>query len=71
MPPQDARATIMHHLSGRRVDMEQPKYLRNQWYVAGRSDELGDKPLGRTLLNEPIVLFRRKEIGRASCRERV
>ena len=50
--------------------MEQPKYLRNQWYVAGRSDELGDKPLGRTLLNEPIVLFRRKDGSVAALEDR-
>ena len=28
------------------------------WYVAALSNELTDKPLGRTLLNEPVVLFR-------------
>ncbi len=30
----------------------------NQWYVAALSSELKDKPLGRTLLNRPVVLFR-------------
>jgi phenylpropionate dioxygenase-like ring-hydroxylating dioxygenase large terminal subunit len=33
-------------------------FLRNCWYVAAFSEELGDSPLGRTLLGEPIVLFR-------------
>lgn len=28
------------------------------WYVAAQSKELCDKPLARTLLNQPIVLFR-------------
>ncbi|MDP5029213.1 aromatic ring-hydroxylating dioxygenase subunit alpha [Paraglaciecola sp.] len=28
------------------------------WYVAAQSKELSDKPLARTLLNQPVVLFR-------------
>jgi phenylpropionate dioxygenase-like ring-hydroxylating dioxygenase large terminal subunit len=30
----------------------------DQWYVAGFAWELKDKPLARTLLNQPLVLFR-------------
>lgn len=30
----------------------------DQWYVAGFSTELTDKPLGRTYLNQKVVLFR-------------
>jgi phenylpropionate dioxygenase-like ring-hydroxylating dioxygenase large terminal subunit len=30
----------------------------NQWYVAGFSSELQDKPIARTLLNHAVVLFR-------------
>jgi phenylpropionate dioxygenase-like ring-hydroxylating dioxygenase large terminal subunit len=30
----------------------------NQWYVAGFSSELQDKPVARTLLNHAVVLFR-------------
>lgn len=30
----------------------------DQWYVAGFSSELSDKPIGRTYLNQKIVLFR-------------
>ena len=33
-------------------------FLKNFWYVAAWDHELGDKPLGRTILNEPVVLFR-------------
>jgi phenylpropionate dioxygenase-like ring-hydroxylating dioxygenase large terminal subunit len=33
-------------------------FLRNYWYVAAWDHELRDKPLGRTLLGEPVVLFR-------------
>src|SRR5699024_7197958 len=34
------------------------KFPLNQWYVAALSSELKDKPIGRTLLEKPIVLFR-------------
>ena len=35
-------------------------FLRNAWYVAAWSDELGDgKLVARTLMNEPVVLFRK------------
>ncbi|MHA6195795.1 Rieske 2Fe-2S domain-containing protein [Pseudomonas wadenswilerensis] len=35
-----------------------PTFALNQWYVAGFAWELQDKPLGRTLLGKPLVLFR-------------
>lgn len=35
-----------------------PKFPLNQWYVAGFAWELKDKPVGRTLLGKPVVLFR-------------
>ena len=38
-------------------------FLRNFWYVAASDHEVTRKPLGRTILGEPIVLFR-KEDGR-------
>lgn len=37
-------------------------FLRESWYVAARSAEVTRQPLGRILLNEPVVLFR-KESG--------
>ena len=40
------------------------KFLENAWYVAAWSEEVGDKPLGRKLLDRPIVFYR-QEIGRA------
>lgn len=43
-------------------------FLRNSWYVAALSGEVSDQPLARTLLNEPIVLFRRSD-GRAVALE--
>lgn len=33
-------------------------FVKNTWYVAARSGEVGDTPLARTLLDLPIVLFR-------------
>lgn len=33
-------------------------FIRNQWYVLGWSDELSKGPLARTVMNEPIVVFR-------------
>jgi len=33
-------------------------FLRNYWYVAALSEEVGDRPLGRTILGQPVVLFR-------------
>lgn len=33
-------------------------FLKNFWYVVSWDHELADKPLGRTILGEPVVLFR-------------
>lgn len=33
-------------------------YLMNAWYAAGWSEELADKPLGRRLLDQPVVMYR-------------
>jgi vanillate O-demethylase monooxygenase subunit len=33
-------------------------FVRNAWYIAAWSDEVGDKPLARRICNDPIVLFR-------------
>jgi vanillate monooxygenase len=45
-------------------------FLRNQWYVAGTAAELGDKPLGRMICNEPIVFFRRSDGSVAALEDR-
>ncbi|MDB5682344.1 MAG: Rieske (2Fe-2S) protein, partial [Sphingomonas bacterium] len=34
------------------------RYLRNTWYVAGWGDDLGEAPLARTFLDEPVAMFR-------------
>jgi vanillate O-demethylase monooxygenase subunit len=36
-------------------------FMRNQWYVAAMASEIGDRPLGRTVCGEDIVMFRRKD----------
>ena len=36
-------------------------FLRNHWYVAAWSDELGSDPLAVTMLNEDIVLYRKQD----------
>jgi phenylpropionate dioxygenase-like ring-hydroxylating dioxygenase large terminal subunit len=33
-------------------------FIRNAWYIAAWAHEVGDKPLGRRICNEPVVLFR-------------
>ncbi len=33
-------------------------YVRNRWHVAALSEELTDRPLGRVMLDEPVVLYR-------------
>lgn len=39
--------------------MSTPTFIRNAWYVAAKSEEISnDKPLGRTICNEKIVMFR-------------
>ncbi len=38
-------------------------FARNQWYVAAYADEVGRDLLGRTILGEPIVLYRTEEDG--------
>ena len=35
-------------------------FLRNHWYVAAWSDEVGRKPLARVLLGDYVVLYRRE-----------
>ena len=38
-------------------------YLRNAWYCAGFSPDLGQQPIGRTFLGEPVVLYRTADGG--------
>ena len=36
-------------------------FLRNYWYVAAAEEEGAGRPLGRTILGEPVVLFRTED----------
>jgi phenylpropionate dioxygenase-like ring-hydroxylating dioxygenase large terminal subunit len=45
-------------------------FVRNAWYVAATKTEVADKPLARTLLNEPIVLFRNRRGEVAALEDR-
>ncbi len=45
-------------------------FLRNAWYIAAWADELGEKPLGRRVCNEPIVLFRDSNGAAAALTDR-
>src|ERR1700674_1727099 len=38
-----------------------PMFLRNFWYVAADGPEVARKPLGRMILGEPIVFFRKED----------
>lgn len=49
-------------------DTALPSFPLNQWYVAALAWELKDQPLGRTLLNMPLVLFRGAD-GRVAALE--
>ncbi len=33
-------------------------FLKNYWYVAARAEEISRTPLARTILAEPVVLYR-------------
>lgn len=44
--------------------------LPGYWYIACRSGELREQPLGRSILGQPIVLFRTQEGRAAALRDR-
>lgn len=45
-------------------------FVRNAWYLAAWSSELTDRPLGLTMLGEPVVLFRRGDGTPAALEDR-
>ena len=49
---------MMYPFEGERI------FVRNAWYVAAWSAEVGRDLLSRTILDEPVVLYRRTD-GRA------
>jgi len=45
-------------------------FLRNYWYVAAFSSELGAEPLARTILDQPVALFRTRSGVAAALEDR-
>ena len=45
-------------------------FLREAWYVAARSAEVTRRPLARTLLDEPVVLYRREDGAAVALEDR-
>jgi phenylpropionate dioxygenase-like ring-hydroxylating dioxygenase large terminal subunit len=45
-------------------------FLKNSWYVAAWADEVGEQMLPRTFLNEPVVLYRRRDGTAAALADR-
>src|SRR5437764_14244200 len=56
------------HLGGRTLRSTRVKFPKNGWYAAIWSKDLTDAPVARTLLGEPLVLFRRAR-GRPAALE--
>ena len=45
-------------------------FLKNCWYAAAWDDEVSEVPLARTILNEPVVLFRTADGWPAALEDR-
>jgi phenylpropionate dioxygenase-like ring-hydroxylating dioxygenase large terminal subunit len=57
--------------SNARQEMISGAYLRNAWYVAAWSDDIGEgKLVARTIMDEPIVLYRRANGAVAAIEDR-
>jgi vanillate O-demethylase monooxygenase subunit len=58
-------------MSARNLNGEGATFVRNAWYAAAWADELAaDKPLGVTMLGDPIVLYRRSDRTPAALEDR-
>jgi phenylpropionate dioxygenase-like ring-hydroxylating dioxygenase large terminal subunit len=51
----------MNPITSENKKTDKVKFPLNVWYVAALAKEITDKPLARTLLNNPIVLYRTKD----------
>jgi vanillate O-demethylase monooxygenase subunit len=58
----------LHHELSTDVRQRESSWPRNAWYLAAWRSEIGEKPLARTILNDPIVLFRAPD-GRIAALE--
>jgi phenylpropionate dioxygenase-like ring-hydroxylating dioxygenase large terminal subunit len=50
--------------------MPEAPFLRNAWYAVATSEELNDRPIGRRICNEPVVVFRRADGSPAMLNDR-
>lgn len=44
-------------------------FIRNAWYLGAWAEELGDKPIGRSILGEPVAMFRASDGAVAALRD--
>lgn len=51
------------------MNANNPPIVRNQWYAASYSRDLGRKPLGRIICNEPVALYRRRDNSVVAMRD--
>lgn len=45
-------------------------FLRNAWYIAALPDEIGERPLARRILGDPIVMYRGQDGSYAALEDR-
>jgi phenylpropionate dioxygenase-like ring-hydroxylating dioxygenase large terminal subunit len=64
-------AELDRELADSKKKMISGTYLRNAWYVAAWSDDLAEgQLLGRTILKEPVVLYRKADGSPAALQDR-
>ncbi|HZN31013.1 MAG TPA: Rieske 2Fe-2S domain-containing protein, partial [Xanthobacteraceae bacterium] len=64
-------AELDRELADSKKKMISRTYLRNAWYVAAWSDDLAEgQLLGRTILKEPVVLYRKSDGSPAALQDR-
>jgi vanillate O-demethylase monooxygenase subunit len=63
--------TTAHNLAESKKKMVSGAYLRNAWYVAAWSDDLADgQLLPRTIMQQPVVLYRKADGNVAALEDR-
>src|ERR1044072_368801 len=46
------------------------EFLRNAWYIAALPDEIGERPLARRIIGEPVVMYRCQDGTYAALEDR-
>ena len=44
-------------------------FILNTWYIAAWASEIGDKPLGRRICDQPVVFFRDQQSRKIAALE--